>query len=571
MRMLPVLRAVFGLSLFGLLVVGPAGASPAHAANPTMSPFVPGQHVYDGGNLLSANSRTTAEALAARIEAAGGGRVALFTTADSMNLPGAAALAAAWQVDGYLMDCGGTNYCNSQLGDRLKSKLTKEQSNTLDSSPGFASAESWMLSNLARVDAFLSGSHVIDGTGLMDAASKQKAEASVKDLSDKIGGPVYVDISLGGDDPSSQVFFTAAHLSSDLPNALVISLAVSGSKYAGSLETDNSKLWNSYRVDAPWKGATIVTQDAAGDISASLLSAIQAVQTSKGPLGLPAGTLTSFEFWFWVIFAIAMVAIGVGSPFYGSWLIRKISGVTGPIKGGLPGEAVIESISDTGVTVTMPSVGPDAPEYKFDLQVTPAAGGAAYAVQTKAIVPRLFIPMVVPGANVGVVIDPKDPSKVSIDFSTVGRNAATDAGVATAPGGFAMNFDPSGQPSAADLAALAGGVRSGAIRQIKGKAEELLATGTHGTAIITTAQPLGKKVRDINPAADPSRLDDPMWLFTVEVSLAGQVPFPAVFGHRVPIAKVVTVAPGVKLAVAVGPDDHNEVAIDWDKSPIGVA
>jgi hypothetical protein len=42
------------------------------------------------------------------------------------------------------------------------------------------------------------------------------------------------------------------------------------------------------------------------------------------------------------------------------------------------------------------------------------------------------------------------------------------------------------------------------------------------------------------------------------------------FGHRVPAAKVSDLAPGVKLAVAVDESDKNEeVAIDWDKSPIG--
>ncbi len=57
-----------------------------------------------------------------------------------------------------------------------------------------------------------------------------------------------------------------------------------------------------------------------------------------------------------------------------------------------------------------------------------------------------------------------------------------------------------------------------------------------------------------------------MWLFTLEVSLAGQAPFPAVFGHRVPLAKLASVAPGVKLAVAVDETDKNEeVAIDWDQ------
>jgi hypothetical protein len=226
--------------------------------------------------------------------------------------------------------------------------------------------------------------------------------------------------------------------------------------------------------------------------------------------------------------------------------------------------------------------GPEAPEYKFDLQVTPVGGGAPYPVVTKALVPRVVIPMVVPGATVGVLIDPTNPQKVSIDFNRMGGGfpaggfGAPAAGGFGAPaaagvpaGGFGMSFDASGQPAAADVAALAGGVRSGAVKQIKGSADQILATGAHGTAVITTAQPLGMTVRQVNPAADPSRLDDPMWLFTVEVTLPGQAPFPAVFGHRVPVAKVASVAPGVTLAVAVNEADKNEdVAIDWDKSPL---
>lgn len=272
-----------------------------------------------------------------------------------------------------------------------------------------------------------------------------------------------------------------------------------------------------------------------------------------------------------IIFVVVVVIFSITAPFlWGPWLIRKLTGTSGPIEGGLPGDAVIETIADTGVTVSMASVGPEAPEYKFGLQVTPGGGGAPYQVSFKALVPRLYIPIVVPGASIGVLIDPTNPMKVSLDFSRINSAPLTGGGGgAGAPGGMDINFDASGQPDSGQVAALVGAVHSGALPSIKGSADHILATGTHGTAVITTAQPLGKKVRDINPAADPSRLDDPVWLFTLEVSLAGQAPFPAVFGHRVPIAKVASIGPGVKLAVAVDPSNPSQdVAIDWDKSPI---
>jgi hypothetical protein len=244
-----------------------------------------------------------------------------------------------------------------------------------------------------------------------------------------------------------------------------------------------------------------------------------------------------------------------------------------PGAGGLPGDAVIESIGDTGITVSMPSVGPNAPEYRLGLQVTPP-GGAPYHVDIKALIPRIYAPMILPGARVGVQIDPNDPQKVSLDFSRIGGSAAGASGGgadAGGPGGMGFQFDASGRPLAGETSALVGAVQSGSLPTINGgPAERLLATGTHGTAVITSAQPMGKTVRDINPNADPSRLNDPMWVFTVEVSVAGENPFPAVFGHRVPLAKVASVAPGVRLAVAVNMSDRNQdVAIDWDKSPIG--
>ena len=264
-----------------------------------------------------------------------------------------------------------------------------------------------------------------------------------------------------------------------------------------------------------------------------------------------------------------------------NFLMRKMTGIEGPIKNDVPSDAMIESITDTGTTISSPSVGPDAPVYQLGLQVTPIGGaGAPYQVVIKAAIPRLNIPMVLPGARIGVLIDPTNPMKVSPDFSRINAPSAAGAGAGipttggvsmtpAGPGGFAMDFDANGQPSMGDVATLAGGVRSGSVNTIKGSADQLLATGTHGTATITTAMPLGKTVRDINPAADPSRLNDPVWLFTVEVTLAGEAPFPAVFGHRVPLAKLGAVAPGVKLAVAVNEANKNqEVAIDWDRSPV---
>lgn len=252
------------------------------------------------------------------------------------------------------------------------------------------------------------------------------------------------------------------------------------------------------------------------------------------------------------------------------FLVRKITGTTDPVKNGVPSDSIIAGIADTGTTITSPSAGPEAPVYKLTLQVKPAGGGAPYQVEIKEAIPRLYIPMILPGAPLGVMIDPTNPMHVSPDWSRVGSYAAPLPATPPPPGGFNMDFDASGKPADGEVASVAAGVRSGQVNTIKGSADQLLASGMRGTAVITTAMPLGKTVRDINPAADPSRLNDPVWIFTVECDVPGGGQFPAVFGHRVPIAKLAAVAPGVKLTVAVNMSNKNqEVAIDWDKSPIG--
>jgi hypothetical protein len=293
-----------------------------------------------------------------------------------------------------------------------------------------------------------------------------------------------------------------------------------------------------------------------------------------------------------VFWSILILIISIGLPLVIIfWAFRKFGGTMGSIKNGIPTDAVIQSIAETGMTITSPSIGPGAPVYKMSLLVTPPGGGEPYEVEDTHAIPRLFVPMTLPGARIGVLVDPSNPQKVVPDwarFNAPGQDganpnegsaesmaAAVLSGVGTRAGtimdtaGVSVKFDAQGNP-VSGVSDMVGAVRSGSMPTIKGKAATILATGVHGTAVVTTAQPLGKTVRDIDPSADPDRLNDPVWLFTLEVSLAGHTPFPAMFGHRVPLAKVAQIAPGVKLSVAV--DESNpsaDVAIDWDRSPIG--
>ena len=100
-----------------------------------------------------------------------------------------------------------------------------------------------------------------------------------------------------------------------------------------------------------------------------------------------------------------------------------------------------------------------------------------------------------------------------------------------------------------------------------GDSEEILAVGRRGQAVVVEASPTGKVVRDVDPGARATHLDDSIWLFTADVTLRGAKPFRAVFGHRVPQERENEVEPGTTLAVAVGRlTARQEVAIDWRSS-----
>lgn len=556
-------RRVLVALVLALIAAGATGAALGASPTPSPPPLAEGHHVVDDGEVLTPDEAARAEAFAARIESVGGGRVVVYTEPDPAQLPADSTIAARWHVDGLLISGSGGSmtFLKATIGDTLNGRLGADQLRWLSDNmtSGVHSAPGWTMSTLARIDALLGGRHVFDGAGVLDASGLQQAETVATNLGSQLGAPVYIDIASTGSDPAIEAFFNSTM---SLGRSLVIALAVSDGRIGGHINSDSS-LWDSYQTGEPWSVNSLSTRAVSdGDRQAVVLDAIGAVE--KPPL-IP---LEAVLFIAIMVLAITLALAATFSARFNQAVIRRLAGTTGSIPNGLTGTAVIVSIADTGTTISARSVGPVAPVYKLGLQVS-RDGGAPYPTEAKVIVPRIFVPLIVPGAQVPVVIDPRNRARVTVDFERFGQGSEEDEAGADRAGSMEIGFDAAGRPDSGDLSAMVGAIGSGSLPVIKGSADQLLAMGTHGTAIITTAQPLGKNVRDVNPSADPSRLDDPVWLFTVEVSLAGQTPFPAVFGHRVPIAKVAQVAPGVKLAVAVDPRDRNEeVAIDWDHSPV---
>ena len=294
-RMAAGLLAAATLALSGFLALGLAVPRPVAAADSTLAPLTLGRHVYDYGNLMSPKAIATAEALAAKIEAAGGGRVAVYT-ADPIDLPDGATLAKAWAIDGLLLT-GFDVMGNVTLGSTLKAKLSTAAAKFIgESSPGPATFESWATSTLARTEALMNGTHVFDGAGALDSTGTATAEAAATSLGTRLGATVYVDIAIGDEgDPATTAFFNGADMSNELGKSLIIALAVSGGQIGGYIDSD-SDLWDSYETHGPWTNDTLENEAAPnGDVQAELLRDIDAVRKPPDPVEAAAGIVGSIR------------------------------------------------------------------------------------------------------------------------------------------------------------------------------------------------------------------------------------------------------------------------------------
>jgi hypothetical protein len=100
--------------------------------------------------------------------------------------------------------------------------------------------------------------------------------------------------------------------------------------------------------------------------------------------------------------AFLMSGCGLKDRFTGENTARKIRAV------GVPADATVVRIWDTGVTVN------DDPVVAFLLEVKPT-DRPAFQAETKALVSRLAVPRVQPGAQLKVMYDPNDTTRVALD------------------------------------------------------------------------------------------------------------------------------------------------------------
>ena len=147
----------------------------------------------------------------------------------------------------------------------------------------------------------------------------------------------------------------------------------------------------------------------------------------------------------------AMVLLTVGAVLFVVGVYLKIRGRRRAriFHNGVPGEAVIRAVHETGTMVN------NQPMYAFDLDVT-GQGFAPVSTSRREVIPFWFLNRVGPQSRVPVKVDPSNPTRVIFDwdrFAMTTPAAGTDAPMSTSFGGGTAGGTAQGMvPSADSLA-----------------------------------------------------------------------------------------------------------------------
>lgn len=238
----------------------------------------------------------------------------------------------------------------------------------------------------------------------------------------------------------------------------------------------------------------------------------------------PASNPTGFTAFIFVVIAASLV-----------WRFKWQQGLlTGGMKGGIPSTAVITGMGQTGMQIN------EQPQLTFELLVNPPTGGAPYAASARQTVPHMALGMLRPGATVGVVVSPKDPSKVKLDLQ-----GTANLGAAAAAGQFGVMGAPAPAPAIPGVPGM--GMPQAQVRSN----DELVATGEPVAVTVQSVQETGQ----VHGA-------DPILLLQLQVHApAGAYQIQA--GYRVPTDKRAKLVPGVVLRGHMLPNEPNALGVDW--------
>lgn len=152
-------------------------------------------------------------------------------------------------------------------------------------------------------------------------------------------------------------------------------------------------------------------------------------------------------------------------------------------------------------------------------------GHEPYTATAVQRVQEVYIPQFASGqAWVAVRVDPANPARIALDFSTQPPEVQVE--------------NPEGQASAADI----------------------IATGRPVEVVVVQAQPLGMTA--------PS--GDAVYLLTLTVVDGAETPYQAQVGNAVPSNSLPLLFPGSRLAAKRG-EGAGDIVVDWSAGPVATA
>src|SRR5271165_1598533 len=223
-----------------------------------------------------------------------------------------------------------------------------------------------------------------------------------------------------------------------------------------------------------------------------------------------------------VVFVGAMV-IAIGAVIKNVRQLGNATAADAQPTSGTPGTARVLSAEWTGAVINLEYV------CQIGLRVE-IPGREPYDVKIEQRVDPLRLAALQPGTTVAVRVDPANPVNIRIDFTQV----------TTPPGAQSAGPPPA---SAADL--LASGQR------VQGVLKSFADTGS-------TPRRLGKA------PSRPEFLDDPLYIFDVDLQFPNLAPIEGQAVQRVPRAQVPNLAIGLQLACVADPaDPSHRFVVDW--------
>lgn len=240
-----------------------------------------------------------------------------------------------------------------------------------------------------------------------------------------------------------------------------------------------------------------------------------------------------------VVFVIAMVIAAV-AVIRNIGQLRNLNAADPVLTSGMSGTAQVLSSDWTGVVINLEYV------CRIGLRVE-IVGREPYDVTIEQRVDPLRMAALQPGTTIAVRVDPADPLKVRIDLS-----------------------EPVRSPGAIPARPLTAAAVAGAYQQSPGAAQsalaaDLLSSGQRVRGVLKSFADTGSTPRSLGKTPSrPEFLDDPLYVFDVELQFPN---LPAVDGQavqRVPRAQVWSLAIGLELACVVDPGDPaHRFVVDW--------